>query len=235
MAPQQTSLAASQTVSLKPTGSMKQRLVENDRTSSERIEQKLSEFFFPYRQPSVPYTDPELQRISELLKNTGRSTWASIPRIYTVLRVVDQLEHVDVFIQQGITDIWFPFSASSLPGQLSPSMCTKFLDYQSIVLTKWVNLEKGIDLRHAHFGEDEALPLEVVCSLGRGGFGNVDKVVSSLSGREFARKRFRRRGLRSSRSDVASFKTELMVLKRLRHQHCVELVSLSHGLASRQN
>jgi serine/threonine protein kinase len=88
-----------------------------------------------------------------------------------------------------------------------------------------VNLEKGIDFRHAHFGEDETLPFEVVCPLGKGGFGNVDKVISWLSYREFARKKFRKRGLRN-RSDVASFKTELMVLKRLRHKHCVELASL---------
>jgi ankyrin repeat protein/serine/threonine protein kinase len=226
MDPQQTLLASSRNDSLKPSRSMKQRLVESSETSSERIEQKLAEFFKPCRSPSNPYTDPEFQQISELLKNMGRPTWASIPRIYTVLRTIGQLEHLDVFIQQSITDIWFPFSTSSLPGQLSPSMCTKFLDCQSIVLTKWVNLEKGLDHKHAHFGEDDALPLKVVCPLGRGGFGNVDKVISLLSGREFARKKFRRKGLRN-KSEIASFRTELMILKRLRHQHCIELVSLS--------
>jgi hypothetical protein len=35
------------------------------------------------------------------------------------------------------------------------------------VLTKWVNLEKGIDPRRAHFGDDETLPFEVVCPLGK--------------------------------------------------------------------
>lgn len=205
--------------------SAKRRSTETNPAASERMESKLSESFTPCRMPPAAYTDPELQRISELLKNMGRPAWASIPRIYTVLRTIGQLEHLDVFIQQGITDIWFPFSTDSLPGQLSPSMCRKFLDHQSIVLTKWVNLEKGLDLRHAHFGENETLPFEVVCSLGKGGFGSVDKVISLLSYREFARKKFRRKGLRS-RTDVASFKTELMVLKRLRHKHCVELVSI---------
>ncbi|KAI9857182.1 MAG: hypothetical protein M1813_008544 [Trichoglossum hirsutum] len=223
MESRQASLATSQAASLKLTGSTRKRLVENNPTPSERIEQKLSEFFTPCRSPPAYYTDLELQRISELLRNMGRPTWATIPRVYTVLRVIGQLEHLDVFTEQGITDIWFPFSTKSLPGQLSPSMCTEFLEYQSIVLTKWVNLEKGTDLRHAHFGEDEALPFEVVCPLGKGGYGNVDKVVSLLSGREFARKKFRKRGLRKG-SDVASFRTELMVLKRLRHQHCVELI-----------
>ncbi|KAI9868954.1 MAG: hypothetical protein M1813_002777 [Trichoglossum hirsutum] len=93
-------------------------------------------------------------------------------------------------------------------------MCTEFLKYQSIVLTKWLDLEKRIDLRHAHFGEDEALPFEVVCPLGKGGHGSVDKVVSLLSGRELARKKIRKRELRKG-SDVANFKTELTVLKRL--------------------
>src|SRR5437868_13969035 len=84
-------------------------------------EQRLSEFFEPSRPSStVVYTDAELQQIAELLKSMGRPAWSTVPRIYTVLRTINQLEQLDVFIQQGITDIWFPFSSSSLPGQLSP-------------------------------------------------------------------------------------------------------------------
>jgi hypothetical protein len=227
-------LSLSDNTTLPSINSTKRRPVSAN-FASQRIEQKLSEFFPPARPPPVIYKDAELQRISELLLNMGRPAWGNIPRIYTVLRIIGQLEYIEVFIQQGITDIWFPFSASSLPSQLSPSMCTKFLDVQSIVLTKWVNLEKGIDLKHAHFSEDEPLPFKVVCSLGKGGFGSVDKVISLLSCREYARKKFRRKGLKS-KSDIASFKTELMVLKRLRHKHCVELVSLEcHRFATKTN
>src|SRR5437764_12285367 len=91
MEPRRTLLATSQIASSKPTGSMEQRPVDSNGTPSERIEQKLSEFFTPCRSPPASYTDPELQRISELLKNMGRPTWASIPRIYTVLRAIGQL------------------------------------------------------------------------------------------------------------------------------------------------
>ncbi|KAI9761190.1 MAG: hypothetical protein M1835_008215 [Candelina submexicana] len=49
------------------------------------------------------------------------------------------------------------------------------------------------------------------------------KILSLLSHREFARKTFRKPG-GLKKEDIQIFKTELQVLKRIRHEHCVELV-----------
>ncbi|KAH8696867.1 kinase-like domain-containing protein, partial [Phaeosphaeriaceae sp. PMI808] len=64
---------------------------------------------------------------------------------------------------------------------------------------------------------------QVVAKLGIGAHAQVDKVMSIVSHREYARKLFRRqRGV--SKDAIKSFLTELQVLKRVQHYHCVELV-----------
>jgi hypothetical protein len=170
------------------------------------------------------YTDIEFNQISTYLRNTGRSSWSTVPRLYTVLRLIRQLPLLDSFIDQGVTDIWFPFTTTSLPDALTPSVRASFLASQSVVLSKALRFEKSSDRRHAHFAEGEPLPFEVVGRLGSGAHGYVDKVMSTPSHREYARKLFRRtRGV--GKEDIKSFLTELQVLKRISHIHCVELVS----------
>lgn len=64
---------------------------------------------------------------------------------------------------------------------------------QSVVLTKATDLEKGELGQHRHFAEGEPLPFKVRGILGRGSFGQVDKVLSLTSFKEYALKRIRRR------------------------------------------
>jgi serine/threonine protein kinase len=125
----------------------------------------------------------------------------------------------------GITDIWFPFSQASLPTMLSPSAQGKFLTRQAVVLSKSLLFEKNADRKHAYFAQGEPLPFQVVAKLGSGAHAHVDKVISTVSHREYARKLFRRqRGV--SKDAVKSFLIELQVLKRVQHIHCVELVRI---------
>ncbi|CAD6591643.1 MAG: hypothetical protein ASARMPRED_005519 [Alectoria sarmentosa] len=187
---------------------------------------RLGDFFSIGEKRRARYSDWDIQEISRHLQENERQAWSQVPRLYTVLRTIGQLQVIDAVLDQGISDIWFPFNASSVPGALSSSMRKEFLEMQQLVLTKAVDLEKSELRPHAHFGKDEIFPFEVRERLGRGGFGTVDKIFSSFSRREFARKRFARgKTPESKRREVQNFKTELQVLKRIQHHHCVELIA----------
>jgi hypothetical protein len=75
---------------------------------------RLGDFFLPLVSPRC-FKNSELQQISKLLRLSGRQAWSEIPRIYSVLRMIGHLETIDNFIDHGITDIWFPFSSTTLP------------------------------------------------------------------------------------------------------------------------
>lgn len=182
-----------------------------------------AELFSPSESSMLTYTDQDFLRISTYLRNVGQATWSNIPRIYTVLRLINQLDLIDLFVDQGITDIWLPFSPASLPNALSPTIRACFVEKQSVVLSKSLLFEKSSDRPHVHFPQGEVLPFQVVAKLGAGAHATVDKVMSIVSHREYARKLFRRqKGV--SKDDVKSFLTELQVLKRVHHYHCIELV-----------
>jgi len=174
------------------------------------------------------YTDSDFQQISSLLRDAGRLDWSNVPRIYTILRLINHLERLDSFIELGITDIWLPFTEKTLPESLKPSIRANFLRSQAVVLTKTLEFEKEFEKssnrKHAHFSKGELIPFEVVGRLGTGASGTVDKVLSNLSHREYARKLFRRREISKQKEDITLFLTELRILKRITHIHCVELL-----------
>src|SRR2546430_15010376 len=104
------------------------------------IEERLADYFPADRQRDR-YTDAELIHISSLLEYIDRPSWAKVPRIYTVLRVIGQLQLLDSFINQGYTDIYFPFSQQTLPPTISPSLRGSFLHSQTLILSKAYDLE----------------------------------------------------------------------------------------------
>ncbi|KAN0114727.1 hypothetical protein V8E51_004271 [Hyaloscypha variabilis] len=170
------------------------------------------------------YTDSGLQQIANLLRLSERERWSTVPRIYTVLRSIGQPQLIDDFIDEGFTDIWFPFTAHNLPPRLSPSIKAQFLTTQSVVFTQALDLEKK-EGRHATFAADEPLWFESRGKLGRGAFGVVDKVVSLITLHEYARKRMRRdNNFPKSKREIKDFKAELAILKTVNHHHCVKLV-----------
>jgi hypothetical protein len=154
-------------------------------------EVKLGDYFKDGKEPPDFFTDMQCGDIARLLVQSGKLSWSVAPRIYIVLRLIGQLQHFDAFLDHGINDLWLPFSASSLPSCLGLAYNEEFLKQQARVLTKAINLENG-SRGHAHFTRNDPFPFEVKETLGEGGFGYVDKIVSPLSGRVFARKRFRR-------------------------------------------
>ncbi|KAH7359897.1 kinase-like domain-containing protein, partial [Pyrenochaeta sp. MPI-SDFR-AT-0127] len=62
--------------------------------------------------------------------------------------------------------------------------------------------------------------------LGNGGFAQVDRVLSTISFKEYARKRVLRSAAFGGRKkeNMAQFIAEIQILKRLQHRHIIELV-----------
>jgi serine/threonine protein kinase len=104
-------------------------------------------------------------------------------------------------------------------------MQAQFLDTQELVFTKGFRLESDGEKPHAHFGTNETLPFKVQEPLGQGAYAQVHKIVSMTSQRTYARKMFRRGNTKFDKHEMRSFMTELQILKRLHHHHCVELVN----------
>lgn len=175
-----------------------------------------------------PYTDLDFERISTHLQNTGHVTWGRSPRLYTVLRLIDRIDLMPHFLTNDtnhMSDFLFPFSTEDFPAAITPTVQHQFLRQQGLVheKSKAVQLENG-GQKHATFSKDDPLPFKVVAKLGRGAHGSVEKVMSTLSQTEYARKVFRKaRGLRSN--EIRSFRNEMNTLKKVRHKHLVRLVS----------
>ncbi|KAF2814373.1 kinase-like protein [Mytilinidion resinicola] len=146
--------------------------------------------------------------------------------MYIVLRTINCLDVLDNFVDLGFSDYLFPVTEKSLPHCLRPSYRSKFVDTQGLVLTKSMNLENGQTGQHCHFRRDEPLPIETKGILGSGGFGQVDKVLSLISFREYARKRVPRASIFGGRRTEAmkQFIAEIQILKRLAHTHIVDFV-----------
>jgi serine/threonine protein kinase len=189
--------------------------------------ERLDKFFLRYESSNMAiprYSDSDIQQISKLLEEI-HSDWSQVPRTYIVLRIIGELDLLSDLISLGFNDLWFPVSMNLLPESLSDSVRARFVDVQKVVLTKTIDLEKGENGKHRSFAEDEDLPFQTKAQLGRGGFSKVDKVLSRLSYREYARKLIHRKMFFGQAKDaMKTFLTELEILKRLKHHHIVELV-----------
>lgn len=86
-----------------------------------------------------------------------------------------------------------------------------------------IDLESPTARKHTHFKKGEEFPFTMKGKLGQGGFGVVYEVFSPFSGRSYALKKFPK--MKTNQREVRSFMTELQVLQRVNHHHCVELVS----------
>lgn len=93
-------------------------------------------------------------------------------------------------------------------------------------MIKSMDLEKGEEGWHYFFREHKTLPLEMKGILGTGKFGQVDRVLSLISFREYALKRVPRSAAFSGRRTevVKQFITEMKALKRIKYHHVVEFV-----------
>jgi len=173
-----------------------------------------------------PLAEEDVRGIADVLHRSSHERWSVIPRVYSVLRKIDRLDTIDAFLASDVTDMSFPFDKTTLPEALRDhSARLKFLELQHLVYnTEALNLERGI--HHGHFGDSSDVPLKKIGELGKGGFGYVDRVVSTFSNREYARKLIPRgRTFRRDKVVLEAFVKELTSLKRLSHRHLVTLVA----------
>jgi len=55
--------------------------------------------------PKEPFSDADVNHISSLLAAVGRARWSERPRIYLVLRLVDEVKAIECFIMDGHKDV----------------------------------------------------------------------------------------------------------------------------------
>jgi serine/threonine protein kinase len=172
-----------------------------------------------------PFTESDLKGISDVLRRTGKEPWSKIPRIYSILRIIGQIQIIDSFLVDGLSDLWLPFTFKTLPEALKdPSSRVDFLEAQNLVLSKALDLERE-DGKHRHFSKEADIPFTKIAELGKGGFGYVDRVLSTISYKEYARKLIPRgRTFKKDQTVLRDFERELANLKRLSHPHIIELV-----------
>ena len=191
------------------------------------FEDDLLQRWFPVNaeETLAPFTENDIRGIADVLTRCGRERWSLVPRLYSILRKIDQLDTIDAFIDSDITDVYFPFTKSTLPEALRDlSARLRFLELQHLVYNKEaLSLERHAP--HGHFSDYTEVPLKKVGELGKGGFGFVDHVVSTISHQQYARKLIPRgKTFKKDKQVLKDFTKELSNLKQLSHKHLVELV-----------
>lgn len=118
--------------------------------------------------------DSSFREISALLQqyeiHNGAIDWHRRPRIYTVLRLINRLDVMDLFVSQNYMDSDIPVPPHLLPLELGDSK-DQFLAIQDRCLTTAIDLEKGVDGKHLHFSGSGDDHFHVQRSLGTGGYG----------------------------------------------------------------
>ena len=176
-------------------------------------------------QPLKRYTEPSIQSIQDLLQLLN-AAWAKVPRTYIVLRLANEISILDPLISAGFTDFCFPLaSPRDLPSFVKPASKHKIMAVQHAILTGAEELERGEMGCHISLEDGDTLPYEWRSRLGAGGYGQVDRVVSRISGKEYARKVMMRRAIfQTPEITMGRFVKEVEGLKTVRHRHMVQFV-----------
>jgi serine/threonine protein kinase len=202
--------------------------------SSRSLTQALSEFVPRHwdnssRRGSAEYIYPEeeIDQVSNILSvlDEEHRRWTHVPRLYIVLRRVGLTDFLNNFLQAGLNDYCFPFSESGLRHVLQSHHADAFLRVQSCVLSRHFQLERFKKNEHVYFATEEEIPFRQVGWLGSGGFSEVQKVVSTVDFKTYARKMIKRASLEGKiRHGWSDFERELNTLKKVKHYHTVQLV-----------
>lgn len=108
-----------------------------------------------------PLADEVFRDISESLSRGRKPHWGKVPRIYVVLKSINDIQAIDAFINQGILDLWFPFTQQTLPEVFRDQTSRKnFLEKQKVVFSKVLDIERAS--KHHHFLSDSDVPLVTV-------------------------------------------------------------------------
>jgi hypothetical protein len=171
------------------------------------------------------FSENDVREITKILETIEDGTWSRIPRTYIVLRLIDRLDAIEIFIHPDCSDTWFPFTQASLPKGLQQH-AAQFLEAQKLVCnSKALNLERNG--AHGHFPLTSDIPLKKIGELGKGGSGYVERVISTITHKEYALKLIKRgQTFRKDKTVLRNYEKELASLKRVSHahRHIIELV-----------
>ncbi|KAL5384227.1 hypothetical protein DPSP01_005372 [Paraphaeosphaeria sporulosa] len=195
-------------------------------TLSTRMEplERLDIFFHSRRVGSYSYA--EVAEISRLLEICSIPVAAKAPRTYIVLRHMECLDMLERLVDAGFSDYRFPVSENNLPDILSTAQKEGFNRLQRLILDPAMSLERAENGTHQIIADEESVPFRRQKLLGKGGFGEVDKVFSLITFREYARKCVSRPSVfrKKSIECMRQLEEEIQILKRLKHRHTVKYV-----------
>ena len=166
----------------------------------------------------------------EQLPNLGKHKHAE--RIAVLLDKIGCRDQILEMIEQGIHDLWLPMSKECQPSTLGPTASKSFHSGQESFLSDTFAINKGDDWPGSHVNlaleacSLSNIPgtLEYLFTLGEGGFGEVAK-VRCTNGEVYALKRIvRETKKKEAKEQMNSVRTELNILRQIRHQHYIRLV-----------
>lgn len=170
-------------------------------------------------------SDADFDHIAEVLLQANRKEWSYRPRTYALLKMINAIDLMDDFVKDDCLDIALPYVRGNLPKSLSPEQRDRFLEKQGSVMTETASIEGGLKAKHANFADSADNHLEALGELGEGGYGQVDRIRSKLSRKEYARKRLKRQETFEKNAEALKlFKREVDHLKKLKHRHLVRYI-----------
>lgn len=180
---------------------------------------------FPSSDETRTLLDAEIEEVATLLEGQNEAH-SQAPRAYIVLWIIGRLDILGDLLKSGFSDFCFPVESTSLPPSLDPAVRRAIVQTQHVILTKSVDLEKGENGKHRHFGKEDPLPFKTLRRLGAGGYSQVDLIKSRISCKQYALKRIPRRTAfwNNSKQAVRQFAAEMQLIKALKHRHIVQFV-----------
>ncbi len=178
--------------------------------------------YFSARQGHEQFQDSEIDEIAHLLGHSGHPA-ATCPRTYIVLRTIQQLGVLESLLREGFGDHWFPVETiRGLPSCIENKVANEIVNTQSIIQTDALDFEHG---KHLNLMSGDHLFI-LGDRLGSGYYGQVNKIVSKISFKEYALKRIRRKAAfgNKSKEAIQDFLAEKDRMKRLTHKHIVSYI-----------
>ena len=116
-------------------------------------------------------SDEAFVEIAGCLQDLGNKAYSQRPRTYAVLYMLERVNLMYAFINEGLLDNSFPYpNRRALPNALQqdPDACDDFLELQSYVMSAGCQLENGRNSEHIYTDSGDAF-FELLGTLGRGG------------------------------------------------------------------
>ncbi|KAF9697672.1 hypothetical protein EKO04_004266 [Ascochyta lentis] len=168
----------------------------------------------------------DLSLIARCMTNLAfPDSWCSNPRLYCILHKMKRLDLFDKILNFGVTDLWLPLHKRILRKWLTDDNDTRsFVRCQELCLEH--DIPERLHGRHFSLNDVDELDFSRVKYLGAGGFGEVYHVKSQRNGQNYACKTMSRPVRYESHLDLMrNFKREISGMRRVQHQHCVNLIA----------